>query len=176
MIRSNTPSRKRFLPTPALIVALVALFAAMSGAAVALPGKSTVDSGDIVNETIKSKDVKDGKLKTQDVQDETLTRDDLGSTSVRADELGGIHTHSNSTSVGGVGASNGFYQTDSTTATCGAGEQVISGSGHWSGEAANEELFLSEIVVSHGSNAVTVKGGNDSGNTRTLVAVAHCMG
>jgi hypothetical protein len=34
-------------PKPAMIVAFIALVAALSGSAVALPGKNTVDSGDI---------------------------------------------------------------------------------------------------------------------------------
>ena len=46
------------LPSPALVVALVALVAALTGSAIALPGKGSVDSGDIKNRTIVGKDIK----------------------------------------------------------------------------------------------------------------------
>jgi len=61
------------------------------------------------------------------------------------------------------------------TADCGAGEQLISGSGNWSGDGADEELFLSEIQLDHNAGTVTVRGGNDIASARTLVAVAHCL-
>ena len=48
---------KRFRPSPPLGLAFVALFVALSGAAIALPGKNQVDSGDIENKTIKTKDL-----------------------------------------------------------------------------------------------------------------------
>lgn len=69
-------------PSPALIVALIALVAAMSGAAVALPGKETVNSGDIKDSGVRSQDIKrdavgskhvKGKsIKGSDVQDDAL--------------------------------------------------------------------------------------------------------
>ena len=46
---------KSLRPTPALIVAMVALVAAMSGAAVALPGKGTVSTNDIKKGAITKK-------------------------------------------------------------------------------------------------------------------------
>jgi hypothetical protein len=50
------------LPSPALVVASVALIAALSGTAIGLPGKNTVDSGDIKNNSVKGKDVAEGSL------------------------------------------------------------------------------------------------------------------
>ena len=44
-------------PTPAMAVAFIALLAALSGTAVALPGKNTVDSADIKNKQVKDKDL-----------------------------------------------------------------------------------------------------------------------
>ena len=40
-------------PTPAMAVAFVALLAALSGTAVALPGTNSVDSGDIKNKRLR---------------------------------------------------------------------------------------------------------------------------
>ena len=68
---SNKTSR--WQQAPALAVSLVALFAAITGAAAALPGSQTVNSGDIKNETVKSIDLKDGKaVASTDVIDESL--------------------------------------------------------------------------------------------------------
>jgi hypothetical protein len=74
-------------PTPAMAVAFVALLAALSGTAVALPGKNTVDSGDIKNGQVKGKDigknavtakkVKNSSLAGADVKDESLAGTDI---------------------------------------------------------------------------------------------------
>ena len=82
---------RRFLgsrrPSPALVVAFLALLAALSGTSIALPGKNTVDSGDIKNGQVKGKDiggnavtgakVKTGSLTGADVKDESLTPGDF---------------------------------------------------------------------------------------------------
>jgi hypothetical protein len=142
--------------TPALVLSVVALFAALSGAAAALPGSNTVDSGDI----------KDGKVKTADIEDAGIRAADLGDL---------IHVHTDTVSVPGGVNENAGHNTASVNANCANGEELISGSGHWSDNGADEELFLSEIELSHGSETVTVRGGNDIGGARTLVAVAHCL-
>jgi hypothetical protein len=55
---------KRFkkLPSPALVVACIAVAIAIGGTAVALPGRSTVNSGDIVNRSIKEVDLRRSAL------------------------------------------------------------------------------------------------------------------
>jgi hypothetical protein len=214
---TTTTKRSRLKQAPALVVSLVALFAALSGAAVALPGTETVNSGDIKNENVKSIDLKDGaavassdvideSLTGADVQDETLTgadvqnetlgsqdvadaslqsadiandsvgQADLAPNSVRAQELGdGIHNHQNTVTVPGGTAQNANYNFQLVTASCGAGEELISGSGHWTGDAQGEELMLSEVILDQNNETVTVKGGNDFGVDRTLVATASCL-
>jgi hypothetical protein len=83
----NTNNSKR-RPTAALIVAIVALVAAMSGAAVALPGKNTVKSNDIAKDAVKSSDIAkeavssaeitDDKVKSKDLQDDGIKGKDVG--------------------------------------------------------------------------------------------------
>jgi hypothetical protein len=160
-------SRPRRLRSAApLVLSALALFAATTGVAAALPGTDTVNSGDI----------KDERVKSQDLKDSSITRDDLGPSSVDSEEIGdGIHTHESTTVVGGGAAENGTYNVGTATVSCGASEELISGSARWQDEGANEELFVSEVTLNHGAETVTVKGGNDSGNNRTLVASAHCL-
>jgi hypothetical protein len=51
-------------PTPALVIAMIALFAAVGGGvAWALPGKNTVNSGDVQKNSLKGKDINESTLK-----------------------------------------------------------------------------------------------------------------
>lgn len=78
-------------------LAVIATVSAVGTAAATLPGKNTVDSGDIINGEVKRADlssssvnsskVKDGTLRSIDIMDGTLTSDDLASGSVGASEL-----------------------------------------------------------------------------------------
>jgi hypothetical protein len=70
-----------------MALAFIALLAALSGTAVALPGKNSVDSGDIKNKQVKGKDlannavaakkVKNGSLTGADIKDDSLTGSDV---------------------------------------------------------------------------------------------------
>jgi hypothetical protein len=60
------------LPSPALIVAMVALVAALAGTAIALPGKKTVSRTDIKPEAVRSKQIGDGKVRPQDLSDKSV--------------------------------------------------------------------------------------------------------
>lgn len=65
-------SSKR-LPSPALILAFVALVAALgTGSAFALKGKNTVDTGDIKKNAVRSSDVKNNSLTGADINEATL--------------------------------------------------------------------------------------------------------
>jgi hypothetical protein len=74
-------------PSPAMAVAFIALLAALSGTAVALPGKNTVDSGDIKRGAVKRSDVgrnavtgakvRNGSLTGADARNESLTGADV---------------------------------------------------------------------------------------------------
>jgi hypothetical protein len=58
------------------VVGYVAVFLALTGTAIALPGKNSVNSGDIKNNQVKSVDAKDGGLRLKDlaVQVTTVTQ------------------------------------------------------------------------------------------------------
>jgi hypothetical protein len=80
------PSVRR--PSPALVVSMVALFVALSGSAVALQGRNSVDSGDIINQEVKSKDVKDNGVKSQDYKDGSVGTDALLDGGIASADLG----------------------------------------------------------------------------------------
>ena len=60
-----------------MAVAFVALLAALSGTAIALPGKNTVDSGDLKNGVVSTKDIKNNNVRGRDVRNNTLTGADI---------------------------------------------------------------------------------------------------
>jgi hypothetical protein len=108
---------KRRRPTPAMVIAFIALLAALSGTALALPGRNTVDSGDLRKGAVKKPDIgrnavngsKVGKnsltgadvrgLKGADVTDESLTGNDVSESTLgkvpsaaAADTAGAVNT------------------------------------------------------------------------------------
>jgi hypothetical protein len=60
MSTRTTQSSRRI--SPALVVALIALVAALAGSAIALPGKNTVDKNDIKRNAVKTKAIKDAAV------------------------------------------------------------------------------------------------------------------
>lgn len=98
-------------PSPAMIISMIALFVVLGGSAVALKGKNTVNSGDVVNNSLKSKDLKDGKaVRTQDVVNGSLggadvTDDGLTGSDIDESSLGQVSAASNAANLGGFPAS-----------------------------------------------------------------------
>jgi len=76
-------------PSPALIVAIVALIAALTGSAIALPGKNTVTSNDIAKNAVRSSDVKNDSLKGKDIKESSLGQ---VPSAARADSAGRVDT------------------------------------------------------------------------------------
>ena len=74
-------------PSPAMALAFVALLAALSGTAIALPGKNSVQSNDIKRNAItspkikknavRSSDIKKGAVRSSDVKNDSLTGADI---------------------------------------------------------------------------------------------------
>jgi hypothetical protein len=74
-------------PSPAMVLAFVALVAALSGTAVALPGKNSVDSGDIRNNTVRSKDIRNNQVATKDVKNNNLRSNDIRNNTVTGNDV-----------------------------------------------------------------------------------------
>jgi hypothetical protein len=72
-------------PSPAMAVAFIALLAALSGTAVALPGTNTVDSRDIINGQVKRGDIGSNAVTSGKVRNGTL-----GGADTRNDSLTGL--------------------------------------------------------------------------------------
>ncbi len=121
MTKKNT-----FRPSPALVIACIALFAALTGSAIAAGvGKNTVRSPQIVDGTIRTVDLRDkavaaGKIApdavdtteiaengvdSSDVAPETLTAGDLGPASVTSSEVADQSLTANDLGPDSVGSS-----------------------------------------------------------------------
>lgn len=64
---------RRWLPSPALLVATVALVAALAGSAIALPGRNTVRTDDIARGAVKGKDIAKAAVKTGKIKNNQVT-------------------------------------------------------------------------------------------------------
>ena len=71
--------RFRQMPSGSTAIAFTALLVALGGTAVALPGKNTVDSGDIKNNSVSGKDLRNAGVGTADVKNRTLLAQDFKS-------------------------------------------------------------------------------------------------
>jgi hypothetical protein len=96
-------------PSAAMVVAFVALLAALSGTAVALPGRNTVDSGDIKNNNVRGKDIRRSAVGSSDVKNEALTGGDINESTLgkvpsatSADNATNANNAANADSVGGT--------------------------------------------------------------------------
>jgi hypothetical protein len=63
--------------SPGVVLGLIAILIALSGTSIALPGKNSVDSGDIKKNAVRTPDVKNQNLKGADVAANTLTGADI---------------------------------------------------------------------------------------------------
>lgn len=80
-----TTKTRKFRPSPALVIACLALFAALSGTALA--AKATIGSNQIVNGSVRTVDLRDSAVNSAKVADTSITANDLGTDSVGSDEI-----------------------------------------------------------------------------------------
>jgi hypothetical protein len=110
-------------PSPAMIVALIALFVALGGSSYAVTKirsknirTGAVNSRVIANNSIRSADVRTSAVKSSDVKNDSLSNSDIDNTTLRAKTATSADTAANANALGGVGAS-GFTQRGCTSHT-----------------------------------------------------------
>jgi hypothetical protein len=79
------PSLNR-LPSPALVIACVALFVSLGGVSYGL-AKGSIDSREIKNNTIRSKDVRNNTLRTFDIRNNEVRGFDIRNSTVRGRDV-----------------------------------------------------------------------------------------
>jgi hypothetical protein len=112
-------SRIRGRVGSAHLLAIIALVMAITGTAVALPGRNSVNGQDIKNQAIKSLDVRQNNLRGEDIRESTLAA--VPSAKQSQDVLWAVVT--NPTGAGNVALSRSG-QTGTTAAESGGAVQV----------------------------------------------------
>ena len=141
-----------------------------------------INSGDIVNGSVRGIDIGSGQVKSSDIRDGTVTSVDVRADSVTADDLAsgsvgdleivddavtasalGTITQRSAASAPIAPGANG-----SVTASCLAGEQVLSG---------GNDGFVDLVVVAsrRNGNGWVVFAHNDGAASRAVTAHAYCL-
>ena len=124
--------KKRRLPSAAMIVAVVALVAAITGTAIAGPDAFTsiskTKTKKIANQQAKKQINKRTPWTGNDIADGAVSSSKLSDESVKSDELGEISTRTSNTTI----AANA---TGTASVSCESGEKVVSGG--WEGPPTN---------------------------------------
>jgi len=85
MSNKTMTSKSKFRPSPALVISCLALFAALSGSAMA--AKFAIRSAQIVDGTVRTVDLRDNAVNSPKIANATVTADDLGPDSVGSEEI-----------------------------------------------------------------------------------------
>jgi len=192
---------RRFLrkPSPAMIVACIALGVALSGTGYAVTSLAprSVGNRQLQTEAVDTRVVRDFSLRARDFFPGVLRRGPQGPPGPRgpagpagapgapgaagptgpAGVIGAITVRTATVSVPGNSAENGTYNTRRVTRMCDSGEKAISAGTGWSGEDADRELWTSQIdpVLSGGAVVGYVAvGGNDTTGASTFKLSVLC--
>ena len=112
--------RRLRAPSPAMVVALIALFVSLGGSAYAV---ATIGSGDIINGSIRNRDFKDGTLRGQEAKREgfgggAIKEQSLDATKIRqvplAGAADGVTRHAVISNVGGTVRGRGTTSSSQT--------------------------------------------------------------
>ena len=189
-------------PSPAMVVACLALLVALTGTSVAAVnqlGRNTVGPLQIKNGAVTNPKLRNNAVTSAKVANRSLLRSDFapgqlpaGPTGPQgpvgpagpagaagpAGTIGAITVRSASVTIDNTTATNGQYTTRSVDALCSSGELSISGGTGWSDTNNDLELFTGRLTpIQNSSNQVVGwrgVGGNDSGQTSTFTVYALC--
>jgi hypothetical protein len=197
------PSFRGRRPSPAMIIACLALAISLGGTGVAavtavLP-KNSVGTAQLKNNAVTSTKVQNGSLRRADFAPGTLVltpgpqgaqgppgpggpqgqKGDKGDAGVSG-AIGDITVHTASVTVpASLTGGDGDYQTRSVQANCDSNEKGVSGGTNWTGESDTTELVtvLSTPVYDAGAKKVTgwrARGGNDTTSAHDFQVYVVC--
>ena len=190
-------------PSPAMVVACLALLVALGGtsvAAVEQVRRNSVGTAQLQFGAVTGPKIRNNAVTSAKVRNRSLLRADFapgqlpagptgpqgpaGPTGAAgpagpAGVIGSITVRTNSISVPGGVAHDGQYETERVSRTCESNERAISGGTSWSDDAADRELFTGELEplfnANNQPNGFLAVGGNDSGNSSTITVHVLCF-
>jgi hypothetical protein len=161
-------------PSPALIVALIALFVALGGTGYAA-ATGSIDGREIKNSSIQSKDIKNSSVTGSDVKNKSLTPGDFSGSVTGPAGAQGARGPAGLSGVERVAETvpNSSNNAKTHTVTCPVGKRVIGGGARivsGEGQVTLDESYPNSDTTYFGETR-TIGGGNvDHG----LVVVAIC--
>ena len=186
-------------PSPAMVVACIALLVALSGtglAAVAVLPSNSVGTPQIKNNAVTNVKlggnavtggkVKNGSLLNADFAAGQLPAGPAGPKGDQGDKgetgaqgvLGAVTVRTAQVTIDGGIAQNGAYSTRAVSRNCDSDEKAISAGTGWSDDVNDLELVTVAMKpLLNGQNQVIGyqgKGGNDSGNDSTFTLYVLC--
>jgi hypothetical protein len=184
--------RKRWIPSPAMMIACIALFVALAGSSTAVVNalqrnsvgtlqirNGAVKTPDLANGAVTSLKVRNGSLQAVDFAAGQLPKGEKGEKGDKGDPgaIGAITVRTQEVSVPGGVNQNGAYDTVAVEQKCAADEKAISAGTGWSTDADDQELWTSYIrPLMDGTNVVgfRARGGNDTATARTFTLYVLC--
>lgn len=149
-----------YRPSPAMALAFLALLAALSSSALALPGKRTVKADDLAKNAVTGKTVKNGSLRGADLKRNSVTGSDVNEQSLgkvpSASSADNATNAINAQQLGGTPADGylrGFHDARATSdfdsvspkvaiAKCDRGEKALGGGGSVAGGDVPENIVV----------------------------------
>ena len=192
-ISGRIPGRR---PSPAMIVACLALGIALSGTGIAavtaaLP-RNSVGTPQLKNNAVTAAKVQNGSLSKADFRSGQLPAGPPGSPGPAGPQglkgdigpagaaglVGDVTVHSASVSVP-LRSVAGVYSNRSVQANCDSGEKGLGGGTNWDGEGDATQLVtvLSTPIYDSGAKKVTgwrARGGNDTTGAHTFTVFVLC--
>jgi hypothetical protein len=131
----------------ALIVAVMAVFVALTGIAGALPGSKAVDKNDLKKNVVKSKNVAPDSLTGADINEGTLNNG-----------LNVVQRKANLGPIAGNGVGEGTVNCQGNEKVIGGGFAAVSGNGRLDGSraATNPQGVPTGWIISLGNSSATV--------------------
>ena len=179
---------KRARPSPALVISIVAMFAALGGgafAATATTSKKALDSkGNLQKNVVKKKNIAKNAVVTKKIKDGKVTGSKLSEGSVSASKLGSFTVRTTTGDVPGDPApGNGLSEARTSEVSCNAGEKAIGGGisdiqPENNGAQRGLALWSRYILDGDGTpTGIRARVGNDAANPVTSYTIeVLCLG
>jgi hypothetical protein len=195
---------RKFLrrPSPAMIVACLALLVALGGTSVAAVnqlGRNTVDTPQLVNGAVTNPKIRNNAINSSKVANRSLLRSDFAPGQLPAGPVGPqgpagptgpagaagaagvvgpITVRSNSVSVVDTGNDDGTYNTGRIRRDCEGNERAISAGTSWGDDGSDLRLFTQELEPKlNAQNQVIgfeAVGGNNTGESSNFTVYVLC--
>ena len=158
----------RWLPSPATMIAVVALVAALAGTAVALPGKKSVKANDLAKDAVTSRAIKNDAVRPDDLAPRAHLWAEVGAEAVlRSGSEPNIV-------VSRVGPAQGSYLVDFNRGEIGTCSAVAQISGFTPGGNIPAGFVATELDPAGDAVRVETANVNNNREDRSFTVAVHC--